>query len=247
MGRVLKKDFLLDTPILPLHDRPAPHFHFLESRARSTFLSALADTRTHAEGILRGTTRLIVSSTSWTPDEDFSILIQALKRYSELALTSHPHLPEILTIITGKGPQRKAYMQQIDDLRSNGELEMVTVKSAWLSVQDYASLLASADLGVSLHTSSSGVDLPMKVVDMFGAGLPVIGWSSFEAWPELVVEGVNGKGFKDAGGLLDNLIHLFGEDGRLLQDLKEGAVMESKRKWDDEWDPVAGKLFELTY
>ncbi len=80
---------------------------------------------------------------------------------------------------------------------------------------------------------------------MFGAGLPVAGWSEFEAWPELVQEGKNGCGFNSAAGLTNILRELFGGDGKKLEELRQGALKESKRRWDDEWMPIAGALFEL--
>jgi beta-1,4-mannosyltransferase len=225
----------------PLHDRPPEHFQPLSSTQKSKFLKSLDLTR----NIVRKNTRLLVSSTSWTPDEDFSILLDALVSYS-----SHwkldQCLPKIVAVITGKGPQQAHYLSQISQLQQDQKLVAVEIHTAWLSSEDYASLLGSADLGVSLHTSSSGLDLPMKVVDMFGTGLPVVGWSQFEAWSELVKEDVNGKGFGSAEELSDLLIDLFKNDGAKLKPLRKGALKECDRRWDQEWDSVAGKLFRLT-
>ncbi|RAL12519.1 chitobiosyldiphosphodolichol beta-1,4 mannosyltransferase [Aspergillus homomorphus CBS 101889] len=245
MARVLQQDFKLRAPILPLHDRPAEHFQPITSRAvRESFLLSLPQTESVRPLLQFNDLRVLVSSTSWTADEDFSILIDALCRYSALAQQANPPLPTILAIITGKGPQKEMYLSRIAELEAAGKLEKVTIRTAWLSMDDYARLLASASLGVSLHTSSSGVDLPMKVVDMFGAGLPVVGWNRFEAWSELVTEGVNGRGFGSAEELLRHLVELFGDDD-LLERLREGARRESTRRWDGEWDPVAGKLLGL--
>jgi beta-1,4-mannosyltransferase len=66
-----------------------------------------------------------------------------------------------------------------------------------------------------------------------------------EAWPELVKENVNGKGFDSSQQLAEQLIDLFGQNDALLKQLKEGALKESENRWDDEWDKVGGKLFKL--
>ncbi|KAI0799082.1 family 33 glycosyltransferase [Xylaria sp. FL0064] len=240
---------ITQSPIVTLHDRPASIFQPLSSPSeREVFLTSLPVTAPFAESILSGKTKLIVSSTSWTPDEDFSLLLNALVTYAQ---PSQKHTP-ILAIITGKGPQKAFYEAEIAALRKTGQLPGIIVQTAWLSsMHDYAALLRCADLGVCLHKSSSGVDLPMKVVDMFGSGLPVAAYSAYDSFDELVKEGVNGCGFETADELAEILARLFGSggeegDGEELGRLRRGAREESGLRWDEEWDRVLGRVFGFT-
>lgn len=247
MARQLKeKPYSIRSPIVTLHDRPAEIFQPISNqRARMEFLDRLPETKDKTEFIMTGKTRLLVSSTSWTPDEDFGLLLDALVSYSTTKSTTNPELPPILAIITGKGPQKTEYLKRIRNLGVSGQLKDVLILTAWLTTADYASLLACADLGVCLHKSSSGVDLPMKVVDMFGSGLPVVGYAAYESWPELVREGINGRGFETAEELKGVLVDLFGKGKEELDTLRDGAVQEGKRRWDQEWDNVAGRVLGL--
>ncbi|OCT47347.1 hypothetical protein CLCR_02598 [Cladophialophora carrionii] len=243
MAKVLRTDYGITAPVLTLHDRPANLYQPLTDMQRLSFLQRYHPVNAHFNALVDGKARLLVSSTSWTPDEDFGILLDALCSYSASATSTHPQLPELVVVITGKGPQKQLYLDKIKELRAADALEMVPIYTDWLSFEDYALLLGSADLGVSLHTSSSGVDLPMKVVDMFGAGLPVAGWSKFPAWSELVTEDVNGKGFGNPEELAGILRELFDPASKKLVQLRHGARLESQRRWTSEWDPVAGRLF----
>lgn len=201
---------------------------------------------------------LVVSSTSWTSDEDFSLLLEAAVMYDRrvaAALNEDDSIdeqklwidmnygkqymyPRLLFIITGKGPERKKYEEQIKKLK----LRRVAFRTMWLSAEDYSLLLGSANLGVSLHTSSSGLDLPMKVVDMFGCGLPVCA-VSFSCIEELVKNGENGLLFCSSSELADQLMMLFKgfpDKCDVLKELQDGALATgSSSRWSTEWESHA--------
>lgn len=202
---------------------------------------------------------LIVSSTSWTPDEDFSILLEAALMYDRRvsALLNEDDLkredvfwqeikggkqyPRLLFIITGKGPEKEKYEQKMAKLN----LKRVAFRTMWLEPEDYPLLLGSADLGVCLHTSSSGLDLPMKVVDMFGCGLPVCA-VSYSCINELVEVDKNGLLFSSSSELADQFVTLFkGFPGECdeLKSLRQGVLASrSSVNWATEWEANAKPL-----
>ncbi|XP_070380244.1 chitobiosyldiphosphodolichol beta-mannosyltransferase [Dermacentor albipictus] len=184
---------------------------------------------------------LIVSSTSWTEDEDFSVLLDALIEYSTRKEQGDSGLPDLFCIITGKGPQKDHYLSLI---RAN-PLAHVKFLAPWLSAQDYPKMLGSADLGVCLHTSSSKLDLPMKVVDMFGCDLPVCA-IDYPCLRELVKPGETGLVFETSSELCQQICDLlqgFPKPTELLDSLRANVQKWQAVRWDDNWRAVALSKF----
>ena len=184
---------------------------------------------------------IVVTSTSWTPDEDFGLLLAAAQIYDTAAAASNNGgvLPRLLIFVTGRGPQRTEFEARMKSLH----LSFVAFRTVWLAPEDYPLLLGSSDLGVSLHSSSSGLDLPMKVVDMFGAGLPVCALS-YSCIGELVAHGRNGLLFSTAAELaacLQDALTGFPnfESNGVLMGLKRGVVGSSMTRWHDSWMKIA--------
>lgn len=147
----------------------------------------------------------IVSSTSWTADEDFGLLLEALDKYQARKSSAEGKvLPQLVVFITGRGGLRKPFVEQVAAREDVGKWSDICVRCLFVSARDYPLLLGCADLGISMHQSSSGRDLPMKVVDMFGCSVPVLA-RNFACLHELVKDGVNGRVFNNSAELAQQL------------------------------------------
>ena len=251
--RDLKKQFNIDAICLP--DRPVKGlFKFLnELEANELYknypneLYSLIDTHLPKNQSIKPI--VMISSTSWTPDEDFSMLLDAFIKTEEMIKENiedksqkniynltEEKIRKILFLITGRGPMRDKFMEKI----SEANLKFFDVKSIWLESDDYPKLLSLVDLGVSLHYSSSGIDLPMKVVDMFSGCLPVAS-VYYETINELVQENVNGflfKNSKELGKILTNVIIEISATGKCekINKFRENLHKElDKNDWVSQW------------
>uniref|UniRef100_A0AAZ3QBV1 Beta-1,4-mannosyltransferase n=1 Tax=Oncorhynchus tshawytscha TaxID=74940 RepID=A0AAZ3QBV1_ONCTS len=178
-----------------------------------------------------GRPALLISSTSWT-EKTFTIVVGPIL----LTLDTCCFNSLCVCVRPGKGPQKDHYRKLIDTLR----FEHVKICTPWLEAEDYPVLLGSADLGVCLHKSSSGLDLPMKVVDMFGCCLPVCA-IHFYCLHELVKHEENGLIFKDSeelSGQLKSLLWDFPdcEDEGKLGQFRRNLRASGGQRWDQNWD-----------
>lgn len=263
VSRAMKKDLYDKWNInaTVLYDRPLDTFRPCSIEEKHQLMSKLADAypqidassifQTDQENGWLKSPRLrpdrpgvLVSSTSWTPDEDFEILFEALDIYESRCRQEGSSLPDLICVITGKGPLKEHYRNRI----AERQWEFVKVVLPWLEPQDYPLMLGSADLGVCLHTSSSGVDLPMKVVDMFGCGLPVVA-KSFQALPELVKDGINGILFNTPEELADSIVKWFTDFPNVSYENRRRQFANQIERfraagWSDHWRAVALPVFQ---
>jgi len=186
----------------------------------------------------KGRPAFVTSSTSWTQDEDFGILLDALVLLDQ-RLSEQDSALQILVAVTGKGPMKAMYEEKISKLT----FTHVAIQTLWLEPADYPKLLACADVGVSLHTSTSGLDLPMKVLDLFGCQVPVLALN-FDCLSELVQDNVNGCVFENSKKLALQLQVLLSPIADSATCTSEALIALSKPlqdriRWSENWKEYA--------
>jgi beta-1,4-mannosyltransferase len=210
-------------PVTVLRDRPPRHVPRPAAADRRRLLERLG---------LDADRALIVTSSSFSADEDFAPLIEAMA-----ACDAAPGAPPLLFVFTGDGPRRARWEGEVAERR----LARVAARFLWVAAEDYPRLLACAELGVSLHRSASGLDLPMKIADMFGAGLPVLALDYGPVLRELVRDGENGATFATGAELAAAILALVGAPDA-LERLRAGVRRTAAVGWIEGWRDEARDL-----
>jgi beta-1,4-mannosyltransferase len=218
-----------------LYDRPASIFvpvgHVERERYRQALFTRL--------GIHAGVVGFIVCPTSWTEDEDFDVVIDAVRRLEDRIRgweTANPsaRFPDLVILVTGDGARRIEFERRFAGLPAR----RVHLRARWLEPEDYPRVVGSADLGLCLHRSSSGLDIPMKVADLFGAGVPVCALDYGATLAERVRHGTNGLLFSTAEQLtsvLFDFFEAFPGDDQAFERLRTGARKSAGISWEEGW------------
>jgi beta-1,4-mannosyltransferase len=234
MAAWLESRFGITRPTV-LYDRPASVFTPLDRTERERFRQALFGRL----GVRLGVNALIVCPTSWTEDEDFDLVVEAVHRLEDRirgweAAAPGRRFTDLVILVTGDGARRTRFERLFAGLPAR----RVQLRTRWLEPEEYPRVVGSADLGLCLHRSSSGLDIPMKVADLFGAGVPVCALDYGACLAERVRHSDNGLLFATGRQLADVLFDLFETfpgDQTTLDRLRAGARRSARPTWDEGW------------
>ncbi|KAF7986156.1 hypothetical protein HWV62_38534 [Athelia sp. TMB] len=173
---------------------------------------------------------LLVSSTSWTPDEDFGMLLEALTHYEARAKEVNRGkeagavggLPKVVMIVTGKGPLKAKYVKEMDALQGG--------ETPW----EWVRLHELVKTGVNGLTFTSAPELAAQLQTLL-AGFPIA-----PALTSLRKSLIDSSG-SEARGRAEG-----SRTGQYSGVAEEGTewVWNS---WDDNWNAVVRPLISRDY
>jgi beta-1,4-mannosyltransferase len=217
-----------------VYDRPGAAF----TRSSPDDASELWERISKEAGL--GATRppIVVCPTSWTPDEDFDLVLEALERAERRLHVSAGDVPKLVVFLTGRGELREAFNARA----ARRHFTAIAVKTLWLEPADYPTLIGMADLGLCLHQSSSGLDLPMKLADLRGAAVPVAVFDYAPVLAEVMTPGHEGVMFHDPGDLADVFLAVAGRTitaDSPLGRARAWLAQHPPENWDTQWNAAA--------
>ncbi len=222
-----------------LYDRPAAAFAPMDRAERERFRQGLFGRM----GLVGDAAGFIICPSSWTEDEDFDVVIDAVLRLEDRvrgweAAAPHRRFPSLIILVTGDGARRAEFERRFAGLPAR----RIFLRTRWLEPEEYPRVVGSADVGLCLHRSSSGLDIPIKIADLFGASVPVCALDYGASLAERVRHSDNGLLFSTARQLADVLFDLFEgypADQDLLERLRTGARKSSRPTWEEGWNKEA--------
>jgi beta-1,4-mannosyltransferase len=239
MRQILIDDFGLVAPVV-LYDKPRELPPLLPISER---IASARNILARVGLTLPSGTALAVCPTSWTADEDMDLLLEGLQRWDSEAA---PPSPQLMVLITGRGPLREAFEQRLSQV----SWCRVIPRTAFLDPADYRELLRAAHMGFSLHRSSSGVDLPMKIMDLFGARTPAAVLDYGPCLAEQIQAGRTALTFRDSlefAQRIDEMLQGFPDDLQLLERMQRNIETSFSETWPEAWQRDAAPVFRRVF
>jgi beta-1,4-mannosyltransferase len=174
---------------------------------------------------------LALCPTSWGADEDFDLLLEALER-TDRNLARHEKAGQLTVLLTGTGELRSAFEARL----SRRQFTRIAVR---VTEEDWHRWLGQAAIGLCLHQSASGLDLPLVLSDLRGAGVPAVVYDYAPVLTEVLTRGHEGVTFGEPGELTNLLVAVANGDsaaGATLAQSRGWLADHPAETWEEQWE-----------